>query len=214
MWGYCSKGGRRNEEAKAIIFIGIDPGISGGIAWIETFNAVPEIHPTTVQAFKMPSTESDIASLLCSIFDGLSNWSSQGFAYLEKAHAYPGGTKLISCPKCRTVMKTRVSQGIASTWKFSQNYGTIRGILTALHIPFETISPMAWQTGMKCRTGGDKNISKRRAQQLFPDLKITHAKADALLISEFCRRMRSQGVSLPESTIPYDQEASHKPIGG
>ncbi len=37
-------------------------------------------------------------------------------------------------------------------------------------------------------TKGDKNVSKRRAQELFPALKVTHAIADALLIAEFARR--------------------------
>jgi len=37
-------------------------------------------------------------------------------------------------------------------------------------------------------TGGDKNVSKRRAQELFPEIKITHAIADALLIAEYARR--------------------------
>jgi len=41
---------------------------------------------------------------------------------------------------------------------------------------------------MGCLTKGDKNVSKRRAQELFPALKVTHAIADALLIAEFARR--------------------------
>jgi hypothetical protein len=32
-------------------------------------------------------------------------------------------------------------------------------------------------------TKGDKNISKAKAQELFPDKKIIHATADALLIA-------------------------------
>jgi len=177
------------------IFIGIDPGLSGGIGVIkinEMTQAMTTCDPLTVEAHKMPATEMDLFELLNGLIQPLDGFEPNAFAYLEKAHAYPGGTKLISCPKCRTVMKTRQAQGIASTWKFAQNYGTIRGILTALHIPFETISPMAWQTAMRCRTGGDKNISKRRAQQLFPDIKIIHATADALLIAEHCRRMRNE----------------------
>jgi hypothetical protein len=35
---------------------------------------------------------------------------------------------------------------------------------------------------------GDKNVTKRKAQELFPSLKITHATADALLIAEYLRR--------------------------
>ena len=35
--------------------------------------------------------------------------------------------------------------------------------------------------------GGDKNVTKRKAQELWPNIKITHAFADALLLGEFGR---------------------------
>jgi hypothetical protein len=42
---------------------------------------------------------------------------------------------------------------------------------------------------MGCLTGGDKNVSKNRALELFPEVdevkKITHATADALLIGKY-----------------------------
>jgi len=44
------------------------------------------------------------------------------------------------------------------------------------------ISPQRWQRALGCLTSGNKNISKQRAQQLFPQLKITHCIADATLI--------------------------------
>jgi hypothetical protein len=40
-------------------------------------------------------------------------------------------------------------------------------------------------------TKGDKNITKRKAQELFPEIKITHAIADSLLIAEYGRRLCS-----------------------
>ena len=57
--------------------------------------------------------------------------------------------------------------------------------LTAAGISFERIRPQVWQKSLGCMTGGDKNITKRRAQELFPQLKITHATADALLIAYY-----------------------------
>jgi crossover junction endodeoxyribonuclease RuvC len=76
-------------------------------------------------------------------------------------------------------------QGVSSTWKFGQMYGMLRGMLIALHLPFETVRPQVWQREMKCLTGGDKNVSKARAQQLFPSLKMTHALADACVIAAY-----------------------------
>jgi hypothetical protein len=43
---------------------------------------------------------------------------------------------------------------------------------------------------MSCLTKGDKNVTKSRAQELFPEVKVTHAIADALLIAEYGRRIR------------------------
>ena len=78
-------------------------------------------------------------------------------------------------------------QGVASSFKFGQSYGFLRGCLIAAGIRFAEVSPQKWQAVMNCRTHGDKNISKARAQQLFPKEKITHATADALLLAEYCR---------------------------
>lgn len=88
---------------------------------------------------------------------------------IEKVHSYP-------------------KQGVCSVFTFGQNYGFWIGILTGLGISYKRVYPLRWQTTMQCRTGGDKNITKTKAQNLFPKLKITHAIADALLIAEYGRR--------------------------
>ena len=61
--------------------------------------------------------------------------------------------------------------------------------LCAATIPYEEVTPQKWQKALGCRTGGDKNVSKARAQALFPLQNITHAIADALLLAEYCRRL-------------------------
>ena len=43
---------------------------------------------------------------------------------------------------------------------------------------------------MDCLTGGDKNVTKRKAQSLFPWVKVTHAIADSMLLAEYCRQHR------------------------
>lgn len=94
------------------------------------------------------------------------------FAYIEKVHSMP-------------------RQGVASSFKFGVNYGFLRGCLISHGIPFEEVTPQRWQKAMGCLTKGDKNVSKARAQQLFPDIKITHAIADALLLAEYGRRLKA-----------------------
>ncbi len=79
-------------------------------------------------------------------------------------------------------------QGISSTAKFMRHYGLLEGLLIALKVPYTLTRPQEWQKAMACLTKGDKNVSKAKAQQLWPHLKITHAIADALLLAEHCRR--------------------------
>lgn len=89
-------------------------------------------------------------------------------AYIEQVHSMP-------------------KQGVTSSFKFGFNYGVVTGMLYAAKIPFELVSPSVWQGKLKCRTKGDKNITKTKAQQLFPEVKVTHRVADALLIAEYGR---------------------------
>ena len=91
-------------------------------------------------------------------------------AYLEKVGAMP-------------------RQGVSSTFKFGTSYGFGLGLLTSLLVPFEEVTPAKWQQVMKCRSGGDKKITKAAAQRLFPRMKVTHKNADALLIAEYGRRV-------------------------
>ena len=144
----------KTQDSKGIL--GIDPGLSGGIAFLLDGDA---------NAWKMPETERDIFNLLANIREHIS------FAYIEKVASHP-------------------KQGVVSVWKFGQNNGFLRGCLIALGIPFEAVAPGVWQKNMGCLSKGDKNVTKRRAQELFPTLKITHAIADALLIAEYGRRIR------------------------
>jgi crossover junction endodeoxyribonuclease RuvC len=79
-------------------------------------------------------------------------------------------------------------QGVASTFKFGWSAGFVEGLLVAYGVRFSHVTPAKWQAALSCRTGGDKNISKRRAQELWPAVKVTHAIADALLLAEYARR--------------------------
>ncbi|MDP2218497.1 MAG: hypothetical protein Q8J68_14565 [Methanolobus sp.] len=136
-----------------MMIIGIDPGQDGGIAFIGS----------KVTAYKMPGTERDIYDLLAEWPAGEATLSTIAFVFLEKVHTMKG-------------------QGIASSGKFMQGYGFLRGVVTALRYPLHDVTPQRWQRALGCLTGGNKNISKQKAQQLFPHLKITHNVADALLI--------------------------------
>jgi Holliday junction resolvasome RuvABC endonuclease subunit len=115
---------------------------------------------------KMPDTLQDLWELIRDIPQ-----SEQCKAYIEAVHSSP-------------------QMGVKSAFTFGQGFGRLEMALTAAGIPFERVRPQAWQKAIGCMSGGDKNVTKRRAQELFPSLTITHATADALLIAEYGRRLQ------------------------
>lgn len=143
-----------------MLYMGSDPGKSGATAFLCEGELWWVKHSETPHDITR-----EIVTALARSTPG------EVFAIIESVHAMPG-------------------QGVSSTFKFGQSYGFLLGLLTALSIPYETVTPRKWQSYMGCLTRGDKNVSKSRAQELFPDVKVTHAIADAILIAEYNRRTR------------------------
>ena len=136
-------------------FIGVDVGLTGGIAMIDETGSI-------VFALKMPATDAD----LLAVFPPA---EFECRAVLEKVRSSP-------------------QMGVVSAFTFGRSYGACRMALTAAGIPFDEVAPHVWQRKLECLSGGDKNITKARAQQLFPGVPVTHVTADALLLAEYCRR--------------------------
>lgn len=148
------------------VYLGIDPGASGGLAFVSG---------SLVQAVAAPDTLRDL-------WEWVSNrWESTAFAVIEKVGGYVAGNP---------------SPGSAM-FNFGKSYGLLLMALTAAEIPFEEVTPQRWQKGLGIPPRGKdeekrefKNRLKERAQQLFPKEKITLSTCDALLIAEYCRRVR------------------------
>tara|TARA_R110000744_G_scaffold257621_2_gene373056 strand:+ start:432 stop:893 length:462 start_codon:yes stop_codon:yes gene_type:complete len=118
---------------------------------------------------RLSEPSKDIANFVASYADQIQLCS------LEKVNAMPG-------------------QGVSSTFKFGTSFGFCMGVLTSCFVRYEMVTPSQWQTRMKCRTKGDKNVTKELAGRLFPHVdKITHKEADAMLLAEYARR-RSLGI--------------------
>ena len=78
-------------------------------------------------------------------------------------------------------------------YKFGFQSGVIHGILMSLGIEPKYVPPKTWQKALDLKKGKMsktpwKNLLKAKAQELFPNQKVTLATADALLILEFARR--------------------------
>jgi len=146
--------------------IGIDVGKQGAIAWITDGKACVE---------KMPDTLKDLWELILDISGIAARYTKPDDvkAYIEQVSSSP-------------------QMGVVSAFSFGQGYGNLEMALTAAGIPFERVRPQVWQKALGCMSKGNKNVTKAKAQELFPHMKITHNVADALLIAEYGRRMRSK----------------------
>lgn len=167
-----------------MIILGGDPGESGAISFLRT---VSLSNIVGIGSVHLDVTERDLCDWLSSILvdDGS---EETAHAYVERVSAGPGA-------------------GVSGMFRFGQSYGALRMLLIAHHVPFDLVQPAKWQQAMGCARPKvakgqakesqteHKNRTKARAQQLFPDIKVTHAIADSLLIAEYGRRLRSGEVA-------------------
>lgn len=168
-------------------FIGIDPGLNGGIARIDYTWTIRDEDPT-ISVVPMPTKEVDgkrkyvideiIRELSC---------GSMGFVVLEKQQAMPG-------------------QGTVSMFRTGEGFGILQGILGAKHYEDESeqldyviVPPQKWQKDV-CpgESGKTKERSIKMAGKLFPKISLLatprskkphDGMADALCIAEYARRV-------------------------
>ena len=145
-------------------FIGVDPGASGGIAVVWRSGQA--------EAWAMPDSGHGVLSLIEDILDTY----DLHMGVVEQVGPMPG-------------------QGVTSMFNFGRAYERVRMGLSAHKIPFESVVPRKWQAALGIvKRGSDetktqfKNRLKQRAQELYPNLKVTLKTADALLIATYCMR--------------------------
>ncbi len=172
--------GFKKKEVAACRYIGIDPGANGGLACVLE---------DEVEAVKMPATEKDIWTWFISrtrpAFSDLNV-----YAVIEQIIPRPTSYFDKSSGSWRASI-------LKSTCLLYASYVQLRAMLVAAGIPFEVVTPQRWQKalGIRSKEKGEtptswKNELKAKAQQLFPQEKITLATADSLLLLEYCRRLR------------------------
>lgn len=173
----------------APLFVGIDPGASGGIAVI----CGEELITSAV-----PKDEDELLSLMLSLQD--MRWtvdSATGKQFFRSGGvlgAIEQVTGWIGWKKSKTgEVETHGGQPSSAMFKFGQSYGTLRMAAIAAGVQLQSVVPTTWQKefGLKkrgmARTAW-KGLLKSKAMELFPNQKITLDVADAVLIAEFCRR--------------------------
>ena len=143
------------------IYIGIDPGRSGGMCVIED---------DFIKAYPCPSNIQDMAVMFAMAISV--NETKTVVAYIEKVWARP-------------------TDGRSSMWKFAENYGTWLGIAGAYEIDLQEVSPQAWIKYFetpKLEKTRRKRYLRDKARSMYPELKkVTLKTADAILIASYAK---------------------------
>ena len=153
-------------DTMTTLFVGIDPGLSGGIAALDGNGAVHLLDdlPTILRGSGRVKRELDPAGLVLLLRPIAADIR---VAVVETVASRPG-------------------QGVASVFSLGHSLGVIHGVLSALGIPTTTTTPAKWKRQMGL-TGTDKEVSRALASRLFPaaDLrrKRDHNLAEALLLA-------------------------------
>ncbi len=150
--------------------IGVDPGLSGAIAFMEGEDCTQVWDMPISRKLRGKGNEVN-AFLLADIL----REAEGGTAYVEAVSAMPG-------------------QGVSSMFSLGRSAGVIAGILAALNIRTEYVSPQAWKKHQGL-IKKDKDASRTLAIQRWPEmreelkLKKHHGRADAMLIADYGRNL-------------------------
>lgn len=156
--------------------LGVDPGVSGGIAVLGRNGAV-----LYCKGVRGDMTEKALSNMVGDAVEVL-RAAGGGPAFVEKVGFIKG-------------------DGGKGSFTFGGVYKFVLGCLHTRDLIVVNVYPQAWQSRMECLTGGNKNISKRKAQELWPGTKWTHAIADAALIAEYGRRVTQMREPLEDDPL-------------
>jgi crossover junction endodeoxyribonuclease RuvC len=141
--------------------LGIDPGITGGIAFLYLDGLFPAGRVNTID-IPTVAGEVDVDSLAHIVEE-----CDPRVAIIERANAMP-------------------KQGVSSTFKYGVAYGALRTICTLNRVPYHLVTPGKWKNHFKLDS--DKEKSRALAIQFWPGTnqfsrKKDHGRAEAALIA-------------------------------
>ena len=153
-----------------MIIIGIDPGLSGGIAVLNN-NKVIELFDMPVMADGKKNKKQLNSALLAKLIKESTSNTSESAVIVEQVNAMPG-------------------QGVTSMFNFGQTFGAIKGICATLELPIFFVRPSKWKKHFEL-INSSKDASRTKAIEMYPHLaeklskKKDVNKSDAILIARF-----------------------------
>jgi len=156
----------KNSNLFHKVIVGIDPGITGAIAWIDTREPNDVCYEKTPYLVVGKSRKEYDHRKMADILKTFNK--DDTIIYIEKVHAMPGN-------------------GVVQSFKFGFGYGVWYGIMAALDLVTMDISPQKWKKLMMQGMAKEKEASVYKVKQLYPFLshlkKSHHGIADAILIA-------------------------------
>ena len=155
--------------------IGIDPGLSGGIAVLENNKVLDIFDMPVMSEGKKNKRQLNSAQLVKLIKDNISK-NEEVSVVVEQVNAMPG-------------------QGVTSMFNFGQTFGAIKGVCAALGLPIFFVRPAKWKKHFEL-INSSKDSSRTKVIEMYPSLSNDLAKkkdvnkSDAILIARFYSETR------------------------
>ena len=155
--------------------IGIDPGLSGGIAVLENNKVLNIFDMPVMSEGKKNKRQLNSAQLVSLIKESIKE-NEEAAVVVEQVNAMPG-------------------QGVTSMFNFGQTFGAIKGVCAALGLPIFFVRPSKWKKHFEL-INSSKDSSRTKVIEMYPSLssqlskKKDVNKSDAILIARFYSETR------------------------
>ena len=156
------------------LYLGLDPGATGGIAVLDDAGNVRLAEPMPVAGEGVDGGQ--LARLVMSMRD-LDSQADYALAAVEHVNAMPG-------------------QGVCSMFSFGCSWGLARGVLAALGVPVLLVRPQAWKKLVLAGRPHDKVGAVAYCASRWPATSLVMPRcrkphdgiADALCLAEWARQ--------------------------
>ena len=155
--------------------IGIDPGLSGGIAILED-NIIKVLFDMPVMSDGKKNKRQLNSALLVKLIKDNIKDTEDTVMVVEQVNAMPG-------------------QGVTSMFNFGQTFGAIKGICAALGLPISFVRPAKWKKHFEL-INSSKDASRTKAIEMYPSIAVKLSKkkdvnkSDAVLIARYYSETR------------------------
>jgi Holliday junction resolvasome RuvABC endonuclease subunit len=182
-----------------VIVIGIDPGLTGGVAMLHGSQAEVWDTPSKLVEVNGKTKRRIDAPALARLIDKAVNCLDphrEARAFVELAQASP-------------------RMGVSSAFAYGQAFGLVVGVLAHLDVPVQTVPAAQWKRGMGLAKKGSRELGRDEerekgsaldlARRLYPQLADElgrikdNGRADALLLAHWGCEQLEGGLFVPHA---------------